>query len=175
MSAEIMRLPLPEPGDAHPLDWYPEPTDEPKGIPVEVVESWVDAYLDYEDSRPEATQLEVMVEPVRPSEAAVCRARGFWDQRVYFMRCLDCRLIKIGYSKDYRRRKAQLERSTEHVLDIIGTQLGDRWLEARIHRLFAADRVEGEWLRPSDGLLAYVRAETSPLRDMGEAAMRVEL
>lgn len=43
MTAEMARLPLPEPDDSHPLDWYPEPDDDPKGVPVEIVERRVAA------------------------------------------------------------------------------------------------------------------------------------
>ena len=28
VAAEVMRLPLPEPDDAHPLDWYPEDSEQ---------------------------------------------------------------------------------------------------------------------------------------------------
>lgn len=45
MVAEMARLPLPEPDDAHPLDWYPEPDDNPKGVPVEIVNQWVEETL----------------------------------------------------------------------------------------------------------------------------------
>lgn len=44
MVAEMVRLPLPEPGDdAHPLDWYPG--DEPESRTIEEAEAWVDEVL----------------------------------------------------------------------------------------------------------------------------------
>lgn len=39
MVAEMARLPLPEPDDSHPLDWYPG--DEPESRTVEEAETWV--------------------------------------------------------------------------------------------------------------------------------------
>lgn len=41
MVAEPVRPP--DDDDAHPLDWYPEPDDDPEGVPVEIVNQWVDA------------------------------------------------------------------------------------------------------------------------------------
>src|SRR4051812_34688284 len=38
MSADMMRLPLPEPDDAHPLDWYPEDS-EAIGLPGTLTET----------------------------------------------------------------------------------------------------------------------------------------
>lgn len=47
--------------DTHPLDWYPEPGDDPKGVPVEIVDRWVDAQIASEEPgnlRSLATRLE---------------------------------------------------------------------------------------------------------------------
>lgn len=49
MVAEVMRLPLPEPDDSHPLDWYPDPEDDPKGVPVEIVDRWMHANVASEE------------------------------------------------------------------------------------------------------------------------------
>lgn len=151
--------------DTHPLDWYPEPNDDPRGVPVADVERWVTETLAYEDSRSSPSLVAVLVSPTRPSrDAALDRARAQWDKRVYFMRCLDCRLIKIGFSKDVAKRKAQIERSTEHVLEVLGTKLGDRWTEAQLHGSFIHERVKGEWFRESEALLKYIAENTSAAR-----------
>jgi site-specific DNA-methyltransferase (adenine-specific) len=40
MTADMLRLPLPEPSDdGHPLDWFPEPDLEPKGLPGVLTET----------------------------------------------------------------------------------------------------------------------------------------
>lgn len=40
MTADMMRLPLPEPDDdAHPLDWFPEPDIQPAGLPGVLTET----------------------------------------------------------------------------------------------------------------------------------------
>lgn len=168
MVAEVMRLPLPEPDDdTSPLDWYPG--DEPESRTMEEVARWVSETLDYEDARTadHGAVVGVVVERSGPCSHAIKRERDRWNQRVYFFRCLDCKLIKIGFSKDYRRRRAQIERTTDHVLDIIGLEFGDRWTEAQIHGAFVRDRVQGEWFRESPELLEYIREHTRSPEETG--------
>ena len=43
MNESALRLPLPEPDDSHPLDWYPG--DDPESRSMEEAEAWVDAVL----------------------------------------------------------------------------------------------------------------------------------
>ncbi len=169
MATEMVRLPLPEPDDAHPLDWYPG--DEPESRTVAEVKRWVNETLTRSGdvvklqggagtvgSRPAPYTTSPAREIVMPLQ------RTMRQPRVYFFHCLDCHLVKIGYSRDYLRRRVQLELSTEHVLDILGTHAGNRGVEARVHALFAADRVEGEWFRYSDAIRAYVDEHTDPPR-----------
>jgi hypothetical protein len=163
MATEMLRLPLPEPDDdAHPLDWYPG--DEPESRTVAEVETWVRETLAYEDSRTadHGAVVGVVVERPGPCVHVLERERRRWDQRVYFFKCLDCGLIKIGTSHDYRKRRRQIERTTEHVLDILGTVFGDRSTEAHLHGTFMRDRVEGEWFRSSPALLRYIEDNAAP-------------
>lgn len=145
--------------ERHPLDWFPG--DEPEYRTTEEAERWVTETLAYEDARTadRGAVVGVVVERGGPCSHAIKRERERWEQRVYFFRCLDCKLIKIGFSKDYRKRKVQIERTTEHVLDIVGVMFGDRWTEAQVHGQFARDRVQGEWFRESPALLAYIQDE----------------
>lgn len=173
MTAEMARLPLPEPDDAHPMDWYPEPNDDPKGVPVEIVNQWVEETLTRrEDGKIETGADDVCTapapytarlfgSPAMPFQRTM-RRRPVGEPRVYFFRCSNCcNLVKIGYSRDYLRRRVQLEQlPVGHVLEILGTHIGDRAEEARVHALFAADRVEGEWFRYSDAIREYIRDHT---------------
>ena len=172
MTAEMARLPLPEPDDdAHPLDWYPG--DEPESRTVESAERWVNETLTRREMvkcergagsacntpAPYITRLLGVVE--MPFQRTT-RRRPVGEPRVYFFRCSNCcDLVKIGYSRDYLRRRIQLEQlPVGHVLDILGTHVGNRDDEARVHALFAADRVEGEWFRWSDAMREYIRDHT---------------
>lgn len=172
MSAEVARLPLPDPADdAHPLDWFPG--DEPEERTLAEAEQWVNEILTrremvkYERGAgvlealpaPYITRLLGVIE--MPFQRTM-RRRQVGEPRVYFFRCSNCcDLVKIGYSRDYLRRRIQIEQlPVGHVLDILGTHVGDRSDEARVHALFAADRVEGEWFRWSDAMRDYIRDHT---------------
>lgn len=66
MNAEMARLPLPEPDDSHPLDWYPESEDDPKGVPVEIVNRWVEGTLTRRESGKIEGASQVLEAPTRP-------------------------------------------------------------------------------------------------------------
>jgi hypothetical protein len=61
-------------------------------------------------------------------------------------------LVKIGASSSVTRRVASL-RAT-----LLATEPGGFGREHELHERFAGDRVAGEWFRPSDALLAHIRA-----------------
>lgn len=66
------------------------------------------------------------------------------------------RLIKIGYSNDTRTRLGELQVGSPVELRLLGTIAGSRATEAQLHTIFAADRVRGEWFRPSSDLIAVI-------------------
>lgn len=76
---------------------------------------------------------------------------------VYAMRCTTCGIIKIGISGDYRQRRVELEKRTGHTLDVLGIEIGPIEAEAALHRHFRRHRIEGEWYRPDDQILTYIR------------------
>ena len=76
---------------------------------------------------------------------------------LYFMQCTTCWLVKIGVSGDYRLRRVELEKSTGHVLSVLGFDYGDLEIEAGVHRYFSSSRVDGEWYAPSEEILEYAR------------------
>lgn len=76
---------------------------------------------------------------------------------IYYLRCLDCGLIKIGFSRDYRLRRLELQKRSGHKnLEVLGVEGGDRWCEAQTHQILRADHVGGEWYRPTDAVMAHV-------------------
>lgn len=82
---------------------------------------------------------------------------------LYYFRCLDCGLIKIGFSRDYRLRRVELERRSGHKhLEVLGVEAGDRWCEAKTHSRLFLDHVGSEWYRPSEAVMAYIAQYARP-------------
>jgi len=77
---------------------------------------------------------------------------------VYFIETKCGRFVKIGYSVDPYRRMGELGTLRPSVFDvhvlgyIPGTPATERWL----HRMFEADRDNGEWFRLSARLEFYI-------------------
>jgi hypothetical protein len=74
---------------------------------------------------------------------------------VYFIKS-PAGLIKIGRSKDMKRRLVQFRRSYGEGLEVIALVRGGAFLEAELHRDFASDRQHGEWFLDSDRLRARI-------------------
>lgn len=72
---------------------------------------------------------------------ADCKARDF----VYFVRDESSGLVKIGYSYDVDLRLRSLQGQSSAPLKLILCMRGNRELEQRTHRVFAAYRHHGEW------------------------------
>lgn len=82
------------------------------------------------------------------------------------------RFIKIGFSKSPQRRIAQLNSQTTllpypHSFRLITAFRGTLQEEQRLHRIFAARRVRGEWFnlcqwRYMDIVVAFERREPLP-------------
>ena len=76
---------------------------------------------------------------------------------IYFIQC-ETGEIKIGYTAgDPATRLAALAIGCPHKLTLLAAFEGGPEHEAALHRLFAADRIRGEWFRPSDALMAIIR------------------
>lgn len=72
---------------------------------------------------------------------------------VYFARREGNGLIKIGWSANVPNRMIALKAK------LIGAVPGDEDDEKSLHERFAHLRVKGEWFKPADELLAYIRQE----------------
>lgn len=78
--------------------------------------------------------------------------RGDRDaQHVYFFQRGEGGPIKIGATNDLARRFKELQTGCAEPLLVLGVAiLGGRSMERRLHDLFADDRLNGEWFRPSE-------------------------
>lgn len=83
------------------------------------------------------------------------------QQSVYFVQAGDSNgPIKIGYSSDVAKRVASL-RTGNHLpitLLVEFKHANAPALEKRLHEMFAADRLEGEWFNPSPDLVRFIQA-----------------
>jgi hypothetical protein len=89
---------------------------------------------------------------------------------IYFIRCHATGHTKIGKADDPRARLRGLQTGSPSRLDLVGTLPGDRSEEARLHRLFDARRVRGEWFDlNSDELASALCGESPPPRSDASA------
>lgn len=77
------------------------------------------------------------------------------DERVYFAQADDGGPIKIGVSRDPKRRARQLGRG----VGIVASLPGNREMEQLFHRFFRRGRLDGEWFsEDTPGLAEFVEA-----------------
>lgn len=80
---------------------------------------------------------------------------------IYFARMIEAPNwgIKIGRAKDPKRRLVELQQFLPRQLECLGTLSEDSiaLTEGNIHMMFSSDRFHGEWFRPSQRLLAYIK------------------
>src|SRR6267143_784005 len=75
---------------------------------------------------------------------------------LYFIQGQQTKLIKIGVSKDPMKRLEDHQTSSPDRLTLLGAV--HTYSEKYIHRRFERDRVHGEWFRPSEELLAFIKS-----------------
>lgn len=76
--------------------------------------------------------------------------------RVYFVRAGDHGFIKVGVAVDVAARIRELQTGNPTKLVLLGTIVGDRSLEAAIHRRFRDSRVRGEWFMGLAGMQRFI-------------------
>lgn len=84
----------------------------------------------------------------------VARGRKQWVTSVYFLRSPTA--IKIGVSKNPRRRMQVLQTGHPEPLELAATCEGGRELERQYHHRFAAHRVSKEWFSAHPAILAEI-------------------
>jgi hypothetical protein len=71
-------------------------------------------------------------------------------------------LIKIGWSTGIGKRAALLGTKTPFPLSVLASFPGTIRQEMRLHRMFASAKVNGEWFKPSEEILAIVENKVLP-------------
>lgn len=77
---------------------------------------------------------------------------------IYFVYEDRAQLVKIGMTRDLKKRLSGLQVSSAHPLVVIGHVRGPKELERLLHTAFQHDHVRGEWFKLSDPLLGAVEA-----------------
>lgn len=90
-------------------------------------------------------------------------AQQFPQRFVYFIQAEQGGPIKIGVCRDPHARLASLQTCNPLKLRILGVVEGVEKDERRLHRRFAATRLQGEWFEPSGELLEYVAIHAGPV------------
>lgn len=79
------------------------------------------------------------------------------DSHVYFIQQGNSGPIKIGRAVDVVARIQALQTASPEPLTLLGVVIyGGPRMEARLHRMFAADRLLGEWFAPTDYLYEVI-------------------
>lgn len=81
---------------------------------------------------------------------------------VYFVQAGEGGPIKIGTTTDLDHRLQQLRTGSPAPLTLLGTISGDRQQERMMHSRFDSLRMEGEWFRPGEELMTFIRDHAGP-------------
>src|SRR5687768_8375875 len=68
------------------------------------------------------------------------------------------RLVKIGFSDLPDRRVITVKSKHSQDVDVLAVIDGGRPVERMLHKQLEADRVRGEWFRPTDSVLQIVKS-----------------
>jgi hypothetical protein len=78
---------------------------------------------------------------------------------IYFVRSGE--FIKIGQSKTWKRRIANMQIGSPHTIITLLVLIGEPKLESKLHNWFRADHFRGEWFHSGPAILAYIREHLS--------------
>jgi len=78
------------------------------------------------------------------------------DDIVYFIQASADGPIKIGSSKNVRKRLREMQTSSSKKLNLIVGESGGKERESALHAIFHEDRIRGEWFKRSIPLLNYI-------------------
>lgn len=74
----------------------------------------------------------------------------------YFFLCAETGAVKIGASANEERRRIQLQSDHKCKLERLCVLPYSEWPESFVHKMFKADRIDGEWFRYSDHMKAFL-------------------
>lgn len=101
---------------------------------------------------------------MREIEQTIAEPSPQTDGYIYFFAQSD--LIKIGWSRDWKRRLVKLQTATPHPITPIGAIPGSAKQEKLLHRHFSEHRTQGEWFKRCDAILDYIaERQTSGLME----------
>jgi hypothetical protein len=80
---------------------------------------------------------------------------------IYFIRGKESGNIKIGFSINPEKRKANLQTAHYEELEFIGIMNGSLEDEARIKKMFSDFNIRGEWYRPAKDVLDFAKQNAS--------------
>ncbi len=82
-------------------------------------------------------------------------------KEIYFIQGKTTGLIKIGQSSNVKRRLKDMQAGSPDVLVLLGTATFARIREGLIHRAFKTGLAHGEWFKPGERLLEFIRLFTT--------------
>jgi Meiotically up-regulated gene 113 len=81
---------------------------------------------------------------------------------IYFIQAGRYGPVKIGISKNPRKRLRALQVPNPKPLTLLGVMEGDSDTEKEVHREFRNSRIRGEWFSISPELLRFIDSECDP-------------
>lgn len=82
--------------------------------------------------------------------------------KIYFLQAGVVGPIKIGFSGQAAQRLRALQAMGPEPLTLLGWMPGVLDGERALHRQFKRSRLHGEWFRPSDDVLEFIRENARP-------------
>jgi hypothetical protein len=104
----------------------------------------------------EETTKSMMDEAVSLAQADDRMRAASGTSKVYFVQEDGTGAIKIGTSKQLKKRVDELARQLPSKVKLLAMMDGCRETECVVHRRFHHVRIRGEWFRPVPELLAYI-------------------
>jgi hypothetical protein len=79
------------------------------------------------------------------------------DRTVYFISNASGTAIKIGVTTDLPKRLLSLRIANPEELSVVATLPAMWCTEQIVHRYFSTSRIRGEWFRPTEDILEFIR------------------
>ena len=81
---------------------------------------------------------------------------------IYFIQCGKNGPIKIGYTiKNPKERMAELQTACPYKLVLLWIYKGSDYTEASIHEELKHERIRGEWFRPGEDVLSFIKIKAA--------------
>jgi len=75
---------------------------------------------------------------------------------IYFIQDEDTKYIKIGHSRNLRKRLTSMQTGSSSELKLLAWEDASNIGEKQLHSIFSNCRVRGEWFKPTVALLTYI-------------------